>query len=124
MKSNSEHYVICVFCDGSIYLISELKNYITVHNYYVNKKGHPEFEFKQLVSTVPKKCDELSAACALRFSERRKDIAFCSNAGDNSVAFIKYDEENGLLRVQLFYLSAEITLRILLFSLMENILYP
>lgn len=86
--------------DGKyMYLISELKNYITVYNYYINKKGHPEFEFKQLVSTVPKKCDELSAACALRFSEDGKYV-FCSNAGDDSVGFFQIDEENGLLRVQ------------------------
>ncbi|MFR8032651.1 MAG: lactonase family protein [Lachnospiraceae bacterium] len=86
--------------DGKyMYLISELKNYITVYNYFINEKGHPEFEFKQLVSSVPKKCDELSAACALRFSDDGK-YAFCSNAGDNSVGFFKIDEENGLLRVQ------------------------
>ena len=86
--------------DGKyMYLMSELKNYITVYNYRVTEKGHPEFEFKQLVSTLPKKCDELSAACAFRFSPDGQ-YAFCSNAGDNSVGFYKIDDENGLLRVQ------------------------
>ena len=78
-----------------MYLISELKNYITVYNYLPHDK-EPEFEFKQLVSTLPKKYDELSSACALKFSSDYRYV-FCANAGDNSVAVYRRDIESGLL---------------------------
>lgn len=78
-----------------MYLISELKNYITVYN-YLPKDKHPEFEFKQLVSTVNKNSPETSAACSLHFTSDDQN-AFCSNAGENTVGFFSCDPENGLL---------------------------
>ncbi|HIR89124.1 MAG TPA: lactonase family protein [Candidatus Fimimorpha faecalis] len=78
-----------------MYLISELKNYITVYN-YIPGDSHPEFEFKQLVSSVPKKHTEISAACALRFSPD-DNYVFSSNAGENTVGFFERNMENGLL---------------------------
>ena len=54
------------------------------------------FQFKQLVSTLPKKYDEQSAACAMQFTSDDKYL-FCSNAGDNSFALYERDPENGLL---------------------------
>ncbi|RZT02489.1 lactonase family protein [Cuneatibacter caecimuris] len=78
-----------------MYLLSELKNYITTYDY--NGEGsHPEFKFKQLVSTLPKKYNEISAACAIRMSRDGKYV-FCSNAGDDSVGIFSRDEESGLL---------------------------
>ena len=82
--------------DGThLYMISQLKNYITVYNYHPDPKV-PEFEFKQLVSTLPKKGAPVNAAVALRFSHDYRHI-FCSNAGENSVAMYDRDEEDGLL---------------------------
>ena len=78
-----------------MYMISELKNYVTVYN-YLPHPNEPEFQFKQLVSTLPKKYDEQSAACAMQFTSDDKYL-FCSNAGDNSFALYERDPENGLL---------------------------
>lgn len=81
--------------DRHMYMISELKNYVTVYN-YLPHPNEPEFQFKQLVSTLPKKYDEQSAACAMQFTSDDKYL-FCSNAGDNSFALYERDPENGLL---------------------------
>ena len=81
-----------------LYLISELKNYISVYSYEYDET-QPRFELLQKISTVGKKCDTLSAACALRFSPDEKHV-FCTNAGDNSVGIFKRDEQSGLLTQQ------------------------
>ena len=78
-----------------MYIVSQLKNYITVYNYSPDPQ-QPKFQFKQLVSTLPKKSDSINAACALRFSSDDHYV-FCSNAGDNSLAMYERDMENGLL---------------------------
>ncbi|MFQ9509597.1 MAG: lactonase family protein [Lachnospiraceae bacterium] len=78
-----------------MYLISELKNYISVYNYLPHDE-QPEFQFKQLVSTLGNKKDERSAACALKFSSDDRYV-FCSNAGDNSVGIFERHPESGLL---------------------------
>lgn len=78
-----------------MYMISQLKNYITVYN-YIPDPEMPKFQFKQLVSTLPKKCDTINAACALRFSHDFHYV-FCTNAGDNSIAMYQRDVDNGLL---------------------------
>ena len=82
--------------DGKqMYLLSELKNYITVYDYH-GEGTHPEFVFKQLVSTLPKKYNEVSAACAIKMGKDGKYV-FCSNAGDDSVGIFRREEETGLL---------------------------
>lgn len=78
-----------------MYMVSQLKNYITVYNYIPDEKS-PKFEFKQLVSTLPKGYDGVSAACALRVSPDYTHV-FCTNAGDNSIAMYDRNEEDGLL---------------------------
>jgi 6-phosphogluconolactonase len=78
-----------------MYMISQLKNYITVYNYIPDEKT-PKFQFKQLVSTLPKSCQTINAACALRFSHDFRHV-FCTNAGDNSIAMYDRDPESGLL---------------------------
>lgn len=78
-----------------MYLMSELKNYVTVYN-YISGDNHPKFEFKQLVSTVAKKHSNVTAACAMKFSSDEAHF-FCSNAGDNSVSMFDRDMETGLL---------------------------
>ncbi len=85
-----------IFSDDGLhmYLVSELKNYISVYNYH-DEGEHPEFEFKQLVSTLGKNSSQLCAACAIKLSHDNKYL-FCSNAGDNSVGIFERDDE-GLL---------------------------
>ena len=78
-----------------MYVVSELKNYITTFNY--NGEGeHPIFEFKQLVSTLPRKCNTVNAAYAMKLAPDQSSL-FCTNAGDNSVCFYERDQETGLL---------------------------
>lgn len=84
--------------DRHMYMISELKNYVTVYNFIPHEK-EPEFQFKQLVSTLPKKYDEQSAACAMQFTSDDRYL-FCSNAGDNSLALYHRDPEDGLLTMK------------------------
>ncbi|MGI6107466.1 MAG: lactonase family protein [Lachnospiraceae bacterium] len=78
-----------------MYMVHQLKNYITVYN-YIYHEDCPEFQFKQLVSTQPKKSQTVNAAVALRFSHDFSHV-FCTNAGDNTVACYERDPENGLL---------------------------
>lgn len=78
-----------------MYMISQLKNYITAYNYIPNE-NRPQFQLKQLVSTLPKNCDAINAAVALRFSHDFSHV-FCTNAGDNSIAMYERDKESGLL---------------------------
>lgn len=80
------------------YILAELKNYISVYDYIDEKRG-PEFGFKQLVSTLPKKSTSISAASAMAMSEDGKYV-FVTNAGENSVACFVREEENGLLYQQ------------------------
>ena len=78
-----------------MYLISELKNYISVYTYDGSGKV-PKFELQQKISTVGAKCSSVSAACAIKFTPDEKYI-MCSNAGDNSVGLFERNEETGLL---------------------------
>ena len=63
---------------------------------YSSDTGHPEFEQIQQISTLGKSYNDKSAAASLRFTSDGKHL-FVSNAGDNSVALFKRDEESGLL---------------------------
>lgn len=82
--------------DGKFaYLICQLKNAVNVYT-YDSKDGTPNFELIQQVSTLGKKFNDKSAVAALRFTPDGKYL-FCSNAGDNSIAFFERDEDTGML---------------------------
>lgn len=85
--------------DGKhMYLLAELKNYISVYNYTPGMR-EPQFEFKQLVSTLPKNSKSISAASSMAITDNGKYV-FAMNAGDNSVACFERDMESGLLYQQ------------------------
>ena len=77
------------------YLICQLMNCVNVYK-YSGENDLPNFELIQQISTLGKKYNDKSAVAALRFSSDCKYL-FCSNAGDNSVAFFKRNEEDGTL---------------------------
>lgn len=78
------------------YVISELKNQISVYRYDGTGKL-PAFELIQKVSTLNEYHSSVSAACALRFS-RDDSLLLCTNAGDNSAGIFKVDKDTGLLQ--------------------------
>lgn len=77
------------------YLICQLRNIIEVYSYN-SDDGTPNFELIEKVSTLGKKFNDKSAVASVMISPDGKYI-FCSNAGDNSVAFFKRDESTGKL---------------------------
>ncbi|MGN0298873.1 MAG: lactonase family protein [Lachnospiraceae bacterium] len=82
--------------DGKhMYILAELKNYISVYN-YVPSDRIPKFEFKQLVSTLPRKSSSISAASSMAIADDGKYV-FAMNAGDNSVVCFEREPESGLL---------------------------
>lgn len=82
--------------DGKfMYLVSELKNTLSVYT-YKNDDKLPEFERIQKLFTVKENATTLSAACTILLSEDNKHV-FCSNAGDNSIAIFDRDTETGML---------------------------
>ena len=78
------------------YLICQLMNCVNVYT-YDSSNGVPNFELIQQVSTLGKKFNDKSAVAALRFTPDGKYL-FCSNAGDNSIAFFERDENTGKLK--------------------------
>lgn len=82
--------------DGKFaYLICQLKNCVNVYSYN-SEDGMPHFELIQQISTLGKVFNDKSAVAAIKISYDGKYI-FCSNAGDNSIAFFARDEKTGLL---------------------------
>ena len=82
--------------DGKFaYVISELKNYISVYSYDGSGKT-PKFELIQKVSTLNEYHSASSAASALRFS-RDDSLLLCTNAGDNTAGLFAVDKDTGLL---------------------------
>lgn len=77
------------------YVISELKNYITVYRYDGSGKS-PSFELIQTVPTLNEYHASNSAACGLRFSKDDSKL-LCTNAGDNTAGVFHVDKETGLL---------------------------
>ena len=77
------------------YVISELKNYITVYRYDGSGKN-PSFELIQKVPTLNDYHSSTSAACALRFSRDGSKV-LCTNAGDNTAGLFHVDLDTGLL---------------------------
>lgn len=78
-----------------MYVMGEKKTYIVVYN-YEDFGERPEFTFKQLVSTIPHKSDEISVACVVKTSADGKYV-FASNAGSNTLAAFERHEDDGLL---------------------------
>lgn len=80
------------------YLLFELSNQIHVYSYDGSGKN-PEFELKQIVSTLPDKDsgDRVhDAASGMTLAADNRHL-FCSNAGDDSVVMYERDLETGLL---------------------------
>ncbi len=78
-----------------MYVMGEKKTYLVVYDY--NGEGdRPEFTFKQLVSTMPPKSEDISVACTVKVSADGKYV-YASNAGSNTLAVFRREEENGLL---------------------------
>lgn len=80
------------------YLICQLQNVVNVYTYDCIM-GVPTFELIQTISTLDKNHNDKSAVAALRFSPDAKKL-FCTNAGDNSVAYFDRDENTGLLTLR------------------------
>lgn len=78
-----------------MYVISELKNTITVYSYRV-EGDHPEFEHVQTISTLGSKFSNVNSAVAILLSGDERHL-FCSNAGDNSVGMYSRDPQTGKL---------------------------
>lgn len=78
-----------------MYMISELKNEISVYS-YENSGRTPQFELIQRISTLAKKHSNVNAAMRLRFSPDGQYV-ICSNVGDNSAGIFKIDQETGML---------------------------
>ncbi len=84
--------------DGRIlYIVNEMKNTIDVYRYTFNpKNGEPDFEKLQTVSTLNNYHSADAAASALNLSWDFQYLV-SSNAGDNSVAIFRIDQETGEL---------------------------
>lgn len=82
--------------DGKFaYLICQLKNCVYVYE-YDSKDGTPNFRFVDEYSTLGKKYNDKSALAAIKLSKDGKHV-FCSNAGDNSIAFFDRNDKDGTL---------------------------
>ena len=97
LESAPRHFIFSK--DGKFfYLMHELKNTIDVYSYKTGERT-PIVEKVQTIATTGKYADQLTAACAIRFSPDEHYL-FCSNAGDNSVSMYKRDTETGVLTLQ------------------------
>ena len=84
--------------DGKfLYIVHELKSYIDVYEYSVDKNGIPEFEKIQSISTLNDYHASVTSASALNWSEDF-EYMLSTNAGDNSVVVYKADAQTGLLK--------------------------
>ena len=93
---NSAPRIIKFSADGRFaYVISELKNYITVYKYDGSGRT-PEFELIQTVSTLADRHSATSAASALRFSKGGTKL-LCTNSGENTAGIFNVDLATGLL---------------------------
>lgn len=82
--------------DGQfIYIVHELKNYIDVYKYSL-EKDIPEFEKIQNISTLNEYHASVTSASAINWSNDFKYMV-SSNAGDNSVIVYSADSKTGLL---------------------------
>ena len=79
-----------------LYIVHELKNYIDVYEYSVDKNDIPSFEKIQTISTLNDYHASVTSASAINLSMDFKYIV-SSNAGDNSVVVYSVDTKTGLL---------------------------
>lgn len=77
------------------YVVCELKNYILAFE-YDGTGSVPNFERIQKISTVDDKTQNNSAASGFKISEDGQYL-YCSNAGENSIAMFKLNQEDGTL---------------------------
>jgi len=77
------------------YIICQLKNCVMVYEYSCTD-GVPQFKYVDEFSTLGKTYNNKSAVAALKITRDGKHI-FCSNAGDNSIAFFERNEDDGRL---------------------------
>lgn len=84
--------------DGKfLYIVHELKSYVDVYMYEIDKNGMPEFEKIQSISTLNDYHASVTSASAINWSDDFKYIV-SSNAGDNSVIIYSVNSKNGLLK--------------------------
>lgn len=96
-ESGPRHFIFSK--DGKFfYVVHELKNTIDVYSYKTGERV-PKVEKVQTIASTGKDPDQLTAACAIRFSPDEEHL-FCSNAGDNSVAMYERDSETGMLELK------------------------
>ena len=97
LESAPRHFIFS--SDGKFfYLMHELKNTIDVYSYQSGERT-PNVEKIQTIPTTGKDPNQLTAACAIRFSPD-ENYLFCSNAGDNSVSMYERDTETGMLTLK------------------------
>ena len=83
--------------DGKfLYVVHELKSYIDVYKYTLDKNDLPEFEKIQTISTLNDYHASVTSASAINWSFDFKYM-ISSNAGDNSVVVYDVDSKTGLL---------------------------
>lgn len=84
--------------DGKfLYIVHELKSYIDVYEYSLDKNGIPNFEKIQNISTLNDYHASVTSASAINWSEDFKYMV-STNAGDNSVVVYSVDSKTGLLK--------------------------
>ena len=83
--------------DGKyLYIVHELKSYIDVYEYTLDKNDIPSFEKIQTISTLNEYHASVTSASAINWSD---DFSYMisSNAGDNSVVIYSADDKSGIL---------------------------
>ncbi|MBR3040559.1 MAG: lactonase family protein [Lachnospiraceae bacterium] len=94
MNAGPRHLITSA--DGkNIYIVNETTNTIDVFTYEI-KENYPVFEKIQTISTLNDYHASRSISCTLTLSADHNHIV-ATNAGDNSVAIFKRDEETGML---------------------------
>ncbi len=93
------HRVLFPKGEKHLYILHELKNTISVYDRTVNEKGVPSFEKVQEIATLKPDYTVASAACSLTFSPKQHHL-YCSNAGENSIAFYDIDAKTGQLTLK------------------------
>ncbi len=79
-----------------LYIVHELKSYIDVYTYDLDKNGMPVFDKIQSISTLNDYHASVTSASALNWSVDFKFMV-STNAGDNSVVIYSVDEKTGML---------------------------
>lgn len=95
MNSGPRHLITSA--DGKfVYIVNEITNSVDVFTYELVSEHDPEFEKIQTISTLNDYHASRSISCTLTLSADRNHIV-ATNAGDNSVAIFKIEENTGML---------------------------